>query len=99
MAELTRRFLQGRNNLEFYFRESQVSEQPDAIDLVHIPTGLVCLFDDEKARGVRKPRPSHPVPRWRPSVRLSKQKIKKDYFKFYKNIKKNYGRKKIRRNI
>lgn len=47
MAELTRRFLQGRNNLEFYFRESLVSEQPDAIDLVHIPTGLVCLFDDE----------------------------------------------------
>lgn len=47
MAELTRRFLQGRNNLEFYFRESLVSEQPDAIDLVHIPTGLVCLYDDE----------------------------------------------------
>jgi len=47
MAELTLRFLQGRNNFEFYFRESLVSEQPDAIDLVHIPTGFVCLYDDE----------------------------------------------------
>ena len=24
-----------------------MSEQPDAIDLVHIPTGFVCLYDDE----------------------------------------------------
>jgi len=24
-----------------------VSEQPDAIDIVHIPTGFVCLYDDE----------------------------------------------------
>jgi hypothetical protein len=47
MMELTVRFLQGRHNLEFYFRESLVSEQPDAIDLVHIPTGFVCLYDDE----------------------------------------------------
>jgi hypothetical protein len=47
MMELTLRFLQGRHNLEFYFRESLVSEQPDAIDLVHIPTGFVCLYDDE----------------------------------------------------
>ena len=47
MAELTLRFLQGRHNLEFYFRESLVSEQPDAIDIVHIPTGFVCLYDDE----------------------------------------------------
>ena len=47
MAELTLRFLQGRNNFEFYFRESLVSEQPDAIDIVHIPTGFVCLYDDE----------------------------------------------------
>ena len=47
MAELTLLFLQGRNNLEFYFRESLVSDQPDAIDIVHIPTGFVCLYDDE----------------------------------------------------
>jgi len=47
MAELTLRFLQGRNNFEFYFRESLVSDLRDAIDLVHIPTGFVCLYDDE----------------------------------------------------
>ena len=41
------RFLSGNFDEEFYFQNSVLSERENAMDLIHIPTGFLCLFDDD----------------------------------------------------
>lgn len=44
--DLTSKFISGDFDHEFFLQFSCASENENAMDLVHIPSATICLFDD-----------------------------------------------------